>query len=65
MRTIFSKMSINVPKGLCYDRKEPFLYILLFSDFTAAEMRKNGFLGLKIAVFSPKSPILRISAAVK
>ena len=42
-----------------------FFDILLFSNFTAAEMHKDGYFGVKIAIFSQKSPSRRISAAVK
>jgi len=39
--------------------------ICLFSNFTAAEVRKEGFFCQKIGNFTPKSPSLRTSAAVK
>ena len=55
-------MYLRVPAT---NSRSSFFYILLFSNFKAAEMCKNGFLGLKIAVFFQKSPILPISAAVK
>ena len=42
-----------------------FFYILLFSDFTAAEIGKIGDFWEKTAIFNPKNPFLHISAAVK
>ena len=45
--------------------RSPFFYILLFSDFTAAEMPKIGDFGENTAIFNPKNPFLHISAAVK
>ena len=45
--------------------RSPFFDILLFSDFTAAEMPKIGDFRENTAIFNPKNPFLRISAAVK
>ena len=59
------KMGKNVPYGICYNFKEGFLDILLFYDFTATEMCREGDFWVKIAIFCPKSLFLRISAAVK
>ena len=45
--------------------KSRFFDILFFSNFTVAEMRQKGDFWQNIAIFSPKSPFWRISAAVK
>ena len=55
-------MYLRVPATIVCSR---FFDILLFSNFTAAEMRRAGDFGLKIAIFCQKWPFWSISAAVK
>ena len=55
-------MYLRVPATILESR---FFDNLLFSNFTAAEMRQDGDFWQNIAIFSPKSPSRLISAAVK
>ena len=47
-------MGKNVPYDIFYSRKMAFFDILLFSNFTAAEMRKNDDFWQNIVIFTQK-----------